>query len=73
VPEVQHLDHALVFADLVIDQNRTVSQLAHTRSLSDCVTHSGEIRQQVYVIEKRLTETRGCFIIVFSYVPDDFG
>jgi hypothetical protein len=73
MPEVQHLDHALVFADLVVNQNRTVSEFANSRSLPDCSTHTREIGQELYVIEKRLTKARGGLTIVFSDAPDDFG
>ena len=58
MPQVQHLDYAFVIVDLVIDQNRAVSQFAHTRSLPDCLTHSREISQEVYVVEQRLTGFR---------------
>lgn len=73
MPEVQNLDHTLIFADLVVDQNRTVSEFAHTRSLPDCPTHARKIGQKVYVVKQRPAKTRSRLIIVFSYVPDDFS
>ena len=70
---MQNLDHMLIFADLVVDQNRAVSEFAHTRSLPDCPIHARKISQKLYVVEERLTKTRSRLLIVFSYVPDDFS
>ena len=73
MPEVQNLDHTLIFADLVVDQNRAVSQFTHTRSSPDCAAHARKIGQKLYVVEERLTKPRSGLIIVFSYMPDDFS
>jgi len=51
MPEVQHLDHMLIFADLVVDQNWAVSQFAHARSLPDCSARAREIGQKLYVVK----------------------
>jgi len=73
VPEVQNLDHALVFSDLVVGQNRTVNQFAYTRSLSDGPAHARKIDQKVYVVEEGFAKTRSGLVIVFGYVRDDFS
>jgi hypothetical protein len=73
MPEVQNLDHTLVFSYLVVDQNRAVSQFAHTRSLPDCPAHAREIGQKVYVVEERLAKTRSRLIVIFGNAPDDFS
>lgn len=70
---MQNFDHALIFADLVVDQNRTVSEFAHARSFPDCPTHAREIGQKLYVVEERFSKTRTSFIIVGGYMPDDFS
>ena len=73
MPEVQNLDHTLIFADLVVDQNRAVCQFAHTRSFPDCPTHARKIGQKLHMVRQGLTKTRSGLIIVVGYVPDDFS
>jgi hypothetical protein len=73
VPEVQDFDHTLIFADLVVDQNRTVSEFAHARSFPYCPTHAREIGQKFYVVEERFSKTRSSLIIIGGYMPDDFS
>src|SRR5258707_1391774 len=73
VPKVKNFYHMPVFANLVIDQNRTVQQFPHTRPFSDRSSHAREITQKINVVEQRLTKTRGSLIIIFGNVPDDFS
>jgi len=71
--ESEDFAYPLIFSDLVIYQNRAMQQFAHTRSFPDCPTHARKIDQKVYVVKQRLAKTRSRLIIVFGYVPDDFG
>jgi hypothetical protein len=48
--EVKDLDETILFVDLVVDENRGVDQLTHTRPLSNGVTHVGESNEQTDVI-----------------------
>jgi hypothetical protein len=73
VPKVKNFYHMPVFANLVIDQNRTVQQFPHTRPFSDRSSHAREITQKINVVEQRLTKTRSSLIIIFGNVPDDFS
>lgn len=70
---MEDFDNALILADTVINQDRTVQQLADTRTLPDGTAHSGKSRQKLHMIEQRTAKTRGSFGVILSDVPDDLG
>ena len=56
MPEVKHFHKTLVFTDLVIDQNRTMQQLANARPFSDGAAHAWETNQQLHMVEQGATK-----------------
>ena len=51
MPEVQDFYYTFLFVDLVIDNDRTMNELAHLRSFFSYDPHPREPRQQVDMIE----------------------
>jgi hypothetical protein len=51
VPEVKYIDEMLVFADLVVDQNGAVQELANARTPSNDIAHPRKATQQLHVVE----------------------
>jgi hypothetical protein len=54
MPEVKHFHDALIFTDLVVDQNPAMEQLANARSFSNGASHAGKTSQQVHMVEQAL-------------------
>lgn len=73
MPKVKHFHETLIFADLVVDQNRAMQQLANARPFSDGASHAGKASQQVHVVEQSIAKTRCSLIVVFGNVADDLG
>jgi|GEM_PF-3981132 len=69
--QVQDFHNAPVFTEPVINQNRTVQQLAHSRPFADCAAHAGETSQQLDVVEQGATKARGSLAVIFGNMADD--
>ena len=55
---MKNFDEALVFADLVVNENWTVEQFAHPRAFSNGATHAGKASQQLNMIKQGIAEAR---------------
>lgn len=51
MPEVQHLYDALIFLDLVVNENRGVHQLTHAGPSADEIAHVRKAGEQIQMIE----------------------
>ncbi len=72
MPDVQNLNFSLAFADVIVDEKRTVHQFANLSPLSDQPAHSRKTSQELHVLDERTGKLRGRICIVFGNVADDF-
>jgi len=73
VPKVENFYHMPVFANLVIDQNRTCATIsAHATVFGSFLPCAGNHSKDQTWSGKDLPKTRGSLIIIFGNVPDDF-
>jgi len=73
MPDVQDFYYTFLLANLVIDNDRTMNELAHMGSFSGYDPQSRKPRQQVDVIEQRRPKLGGRMAIVYFDVADDLG
>ena len=71
--EMKDLNQTLLLMDLVVDENRAVDQLAHSRPFSSGVSHAGEPAEQIDVIEQSLAKTGSGLAVVLGDMPHDLG
>lgn len=70
---MKHFYKTPVVVDLIINQNRTVYQLAHGRSAMDDTAHTWKTTKQLHMIEYSTSKTsRGVGIIICNNA-DDLG
>lgn len=72
VAQVQNLDESFVFADLVINQDRTMRELTHAGALANGDTYARESREQLHVIEQGIAKMLRSIRILFGDVADYF-
>ncbi len=70
---MKNFHKVLVLVDLVVDQNRAVRKLPHTRPLANSHADARESSQQVHVVKQRITKAFGGHGIIFGNVADDFS
>ena len=69
--EMKDLNQTLLLMDLVVDENRAVDQLTHTRPLASNVPHVGESAEQIDVIEQCLAKTGSGLVVVPGDMPHE--
>ncbi len=72
MPDVQNLNFPLAFADVIVDEERTVHQFANLGPLSDEPAHARKTSQELHVLDERTAKLSGRIGIVFGNVADDF-
>jgi hypothetical protein len=73
MPEMKNFNDVFIFADSIINKNRTMLESLDMGPFSDYFTHAWKSAEQVYVIEQRVAKTHCRLIIVLGNVADDFG
>jgi hypothetical protein len=71
--EMKDLDQALLLMDSVVDENRAVDQLTHSRPFASGAPHAGESAEQIDVIEQCLAKTGSGLVVVLGDMPHDLG
>ncbi len=72
VPKMQNLYQTPFFVDLVIDQNGAMHQLPDMKPFPEGATHPGKSYEQLDVVQKRSSEARSRFGILFRDVANYF-
>ena len=62
--KIQHIDHAPIFVDSIINEDRAVYEPSHAGTLANDVAHVRESPEQIDMIEQRITETRGSRVFI---------
>ena len=73
VADMEDLDFAIGFADLVIDEKWTVQQLADQVAFANQATHPGKPSEQLDVCDQGTAKARSSLCVIFGDVADDFG
>ena len=71
--KIQHIDHAPIFVDSIINEDRSVYEPSHAGTLANDVAHVRESPEQIDIIEQRFTETGGSCLIIERDTLDDLG
>jgi hypothetical protein len=71
--EMEDLHQTLLLVDLIVDDNRAVDQLAHSRSFAHSVPHPGEPAEQIDVIEQCPAKTGSGIVVILGDMPHDLG
>jgi len=72
MPDVQNLNFSLAFADVIVDQKRTVHQFSDLSPLSDQPADARETSQEFHMLDQGTAKVKGGIWIVFGNVADDF-
>jgi hypothetical protein len=72
MPNVKNLDFAFGFADVIVDEEWAVYQLADMGSLSNQSAHARKASQQLDVLHQGTAKMRGSLRVIFGNVSDDF-
>ena len=70
---MKDFDEALVFADLIVNQNRAVQEFANACAFSNGGAHAREPRQQLDMVDKRTSEACSRVGIIVRDMADDGG
>lgn len=73
MPKVKNLNQILILADSVVDDDRAVDQLTHSRPLAYGVSHARKPAQQIDVIQQSLAKAGSSLTVVPCDVPHDLG
>jgi len=71
--KVENLNHTPLLMDLVVNENRRVDQLAHTRPFANGVPHAREPAEQIHVIQQSLAKAGSGLAVVPCDMPNDLG
>ena len=62
--KIEHIDHAPIFVDSIINEDRAVYEPSHAGTLANDVAHAREPPEQIDMIEERLAKTGGSRLII---------
>ncbi len=71
--EMKNLNQTLVFMNLVVNQNRTVDQLAGARPFAGDIPHTWEPAEQIHVIQQRFAKAGSSLVVVLGDMPNNLG